>query len=176
MKKIKITTYFSIPLISSYVFYYIMGYYVLSDSFELTKKKNILLGILSFITLLIGVILSKYDTSVLNLGQNYYTQHGLFSILFASLFISYNIKKIYRNKKISNVRQIIIKQIGSLTFCIYMIHAVFLDNTRVVFDFLCNNMHIPIGFSLLIYQIVLFICLIVAGLIIKVIPGVKKMF
>ena len=175
-KSVEYSYYFSIPLFSGYIGYYIAGYYL--DKINIDKN----ISIRSIVMFIIGLGLNIGVTLILS-KKNGYTSRDLdnvlmFPIMVMSFTIFILIKKIGNklnyilNKE--NVKNIILS-ISSKTFGIYLVHLIINDmlNKSVVGSYIFNS-SISIILQFFIYDLLLFIICYLIIFIIQKLPILNK--
>ncbi len=172
-KLFSIANELTIPLISSYITYYIIGGYVLNNYILLSKRRIIILLITSLISIVFGVVMSFVDRMYLGLIDYYYASFSSISIFILSVNICYFFVYIVKKYKISNKLEKIFTTIGSLTFGIYLLHALILGHTKFIYDFLVKILNFKF-ISLVLYQIIIFLLLVIITYCLKKIPVIKK--
>lgn len=109
---------FKPQLMSSYIGYFVLGYYL--DNIDLNKIKRISIYIIGILSVVISIILNIYfsykegiNTTIL---YDYHTLPSLLSGVAVFIFIKY---KTYKSDKLN--------KLSSLTFGIYLVHVFILD-------------------------------------------------
>lgn len=172
---IELSQDFNIPLISTYVAYYIIGNYIFNFDIKTTKKQDIILIVSSILLLIFGTVMSYVDQSVLNYTDYYYASMHRITVFIPSITTVYIARKYLENKQISSKIESNILKISSTTFGVYLIHALFIDNCKFIYNFMLNKLTITPIISLIIYQIILFIILTIIVNVMKKTPLIKKM-
>lgn len=122
---LKISIYFPMPEFTGYVGYFIAGYYF--ANYSLSRRIKIffyLAGVISVLFTFFGTLyLSlKFDKALGNL-YNYIMPHTLLVTFAIFIFI----KSLFEHKKFSEFSSNLIIKISSLTFGIYLLHALVLN-------------------------------------------------
>lgn len=171
---LNLSSNFSIPIVSTYLIYYIIGNYIINYEINLSKKQEKLFLVSSIFILLIGVVMTYIEQRYLGNKEFYYGSFNSISIFILSIFVVYFIKKYFKKRDFSNktIRFIII--ISKSTFGVYLIHGLVLGHTKFIYDYLINILGINAFISILIYQICLFLGLSIFVYILRKIPFVNK--
>lgn len=113
--------HFNLPVVSGYVGYLILGYYL--NKYEIsnkTKKSIILIGLISLMVLVFGnIVYSRY----IGTANNFFSHNFTPFVVFYSMSIFIIVKDLYAKfKNKINSKQFIIAKISNCTFGIYLIH------------------------------------------------------
>lgn len=162
---------FSIPLTDTYVFYFILGYYLHNNLFYIKKLKLIyLLGLISTIGLIIATTITSYSTHKL---CTYYTSNDSPTVLIQSIAVFLLVK----NCKLHNLTTRlnlgnIIQKLSQATFGIYLIHIIFLFTLK---DILIGYYKVNSIYFVLISIPTTFIISNISVLLLRKIPIVRKL-
>lgn len=165
---------FNIPLMSSYIIYYIIGNYIFNYDIKTNKKQDTYIIILSIIVLVLGTVMTYVDCNILNLNDYYYVDMNRITVYIPSIMIAYLMRKKIEKINISEQKEAKILSISATTFGVYLVHALFIDNCKFIYTFMTNTLSIWPFLSLIIYQIILFAFLVLIIKILKKIPGIQK--
>ena len=137
-----ITSDFSIPLISSYVTYYLLGNYFFNYDIKISSKKEKILLISAIIILIFGTIMTYYDFNNLKYTEFFYGTISRITVLIPTICIVYFCRKYFEKNNFSSDNEKKIILVSSTTFGIYLIHAFFIGNTDFIYNFLTNTLKI----------------------------------
>lgn len=166
---------FTIPLISTYVAYFIIGNYILNADIKTTKKQeNIMVSIIMSI-LLFGVLMTYLDHKYFDFNDYYFSSMNIITVFIPSILIAYLTRKKLEKFQFSSTIENMIINIGSKTFGIYLIHALFIDNFKFIYDGLIDIFYVTPFISLIIYQVFLFIITTIIIQIMQKIPIIKNL-
>lgn len=164
-----------IPIITGYIGYYVLGYYIFYYKKFSRDKKNLIINLLSFIfTISLSVIITYIDCK--NNIDNKYTvfldKLNYLSILLPTLNIVYIIKYIFDGISYSHKIEKILIAVSSTTFGIYLTHGMLLGKFKQIYNML--SIYIPSFIATMLTQIIIFLVLSVVIYIIKKLPIIKK--
>lgn len=168
--KITVSHHLSVNLLSGFVVYYILGYYLKSR--ETSKKGSLIAWISLVFVLLVGVILllMEYDKGgKLNLfldNVNYITT------VVPSIAIFYLVKHYATGHDVSEKSFKAIRILSDTTFGIYLIHFLVQYRIRFIFDFLSSVMD-PVP-STVLFEIALFVICFIIIFPLRKIPLVRQ--
>ena len=173
-KILKININNRIPIVTGYVGYYILGYYIFSKPIN-KNIKYLFLNILSFIaTILISVLITYFDRSN-SVDKQYIIYMGnlnWISIIIPTVNIVYIIRYIYDNIKFNKKIQKFIITVSSTTFGIYLIHFMLLNIFKQLTDII--SLYMPKLVATTLIQIIIFVTLVIFIYLIRKIPIIKK--
>lgn len=163
-----------IPIITGYIGYYILGYYIFNK--KIVRNKNyLLISIFSFILVLINSTIITYIDCKNNIDNKYTVfldQLNYLSIMIPTLSIIYIVRYIFDNN-IKNVKIMnFIVAVSSTTFGIYLTHGVLLGKFILIFNFM--SIYIPNFIATIFIQVIMFITLTIVIYCIRKIPIIKK--
>lgn len=161
-----------IPLITGYIGYYILGYYIFNK--KLTKnRKWLLINVFSFLLIIvISTIITYLDCSSNNKYEVFLDRLNYLSIMIPTLNIVYIVRYIFDGKiKNTKVARLVIA-VSSATFGIYLLHGILLAKFKLIFSFMSR--YTPDLIALIFMQITIFICLTVVIYFIKKITIIKN--
>lgn len=165
---------FTIPLISTYVSYYILGNYFINHKINLSKKEEIALIVCTIFTLILGVIMTYVDQAKLQFKEYYYGNFNTITVFLLTICIIYFILKFFDNKEFGDKSKRLITTFSGATFGVYLSHGILLGHTKFIYIFLERNLNLFL--SIVIYQIILTVGLMSIISIIKKIPVIKNIF
>ena len=173
-KILKININNRIPIVTGYVGYYILGYYIFSKPIN-KNIKYLFLNILSFIaTILISVLITYFDRSN-SVDKQYIIYMGnlnWISIIIPTVNIVYIIRYIFDNIKFNKKIQKFIITVSSTTFGIYLIHFMLLNIFKQLTDII--SLYMPKLVATTLIQIIIFVTLVIFIYLIRKIPIIKK--
>lgn len=146
---------FNLKLFAGYSGYFLLGYYLNTNNF---KRTNLIyaIGIVSFVIIVIGSIISYYIYgSLITTLYGYLTPFVLFEAIAVFLFIKNLTPKIKLSVKAINI----ITKISNLCFAIYLVHII-VQWTLAIFGVQSTKFNTTISIpiiSILIFLISLFI-------------------
>lgn len=160
---------FTVPIISGYSGYFVLGHYL--HNYEISRKKEKILYTLGIgsttFTIVATYLFSIYKGFAAEAFYNYLLINNLLSATAIFILFKKNVSKI----KVSNKTNNTIKKISKLTFGIYLIHQTFiiLATTYNIF-----NSSITSALLTPIYTLIIFIISLICSFIISKIPFINK--
>ena len=166
---------FSFFITQNYIFYPLMGYYFdrKINSDHLSRRKIILLWILSFIVICISCYMTDYKCTLTGDWRESTVQTFFGTFIFIptnTLFVT--AKYIFTKCRVSESIKNIISKIGATTFGIFLIERICRAETQFVFDFLKPYIHTFPACLVWIFVACVFGCVII--LLLKKIPIINK--
>ena len=156
--------------VSGDIYYFIFGYYL-----NKINTKNIILEIIIYFFSIIGMIFgAKISSYVSNKEKkrigDFYNQFSI-HVLIQSIAIFIFFKNYFNNLHFNKKFKKIIKNLGNLTFGIYLIHPLIIEELNRIFDY--NSMSFEpifnvIFLSFIVFLISLIIILLLSKTIIKI--------
>ncbi|KNF08332.1 hypothetical protein CLPU_8c00970 [Gottschalkia purinilytica] len=172
---IQYSRFFTIPIFSTYIGYFILGYFI--DNIKIPQKKYkkamIILSVLFIFSLAIQVILTSreyysHGQVILKLDNV-----GLATIMSLAIPMFFLFKHIFSNIVFSDRIQSILSSISSATFGIYLLHNMLIIRLDNVASFLNNNLNWLL--ACLVFQLLIFIACFIITKILQKIPLIKKL-
>lgn len=154
--------YFQLPIISKYLFYYVLGFYI--RDIIINKKKTIFITIAGTISLLVLIFLNYCDLYYDNKLVGILIKTEMFGILYYVMIYVLFSKITITNEKLSKM----LKNISSLSLGVYLIHQPILNMVIGIF-----NLDIYSKVLYFIVPVFLYIFCSLITFIIKKIPYLK---
>ena len=156
-------------LITSYVGYFVMGYYI--GNYEMNKKVEKIIMIMGIALIAIGIILCQYYSLHWNRPTQAFYENYSIAVFFFSSSVFLIFKNYLSKLQLGGKWEKLICQIGSCTFGIYLVHALFRD----IFDrFGLDSLTLNPVLGIPLIAILIFICSYALVCIIKKIPIIGK--
>lgn len=153
------------PIYQPFVFYYLIGYYILkTDIFS--DKEVYIFGIIGIIGMIATIIIKNCFSVKLSLdSENVFV--AMYAIMIFKLFGTNKIK--IKNNKIMNI---IIKNMSKYSFGIYLTHAIFLNFINKFLHIFPNIL--PIGIGEILFWFVTVLLSFISCKVIERIPILKR--
>lgn len=163
------TELFDFALFDSYVGMLMIGYYI--KKYVVASKKLNVLATIGFVACVAFSVLMTYHEYILKGGNDYlvYDPCVYLPIILEGACVFY----LASNISLNGIWLKIIKIVAGCTFGIFLISDFIMGVTQFVYRYLCIK-GIPEIVSIFIYEIVIFMIGFVATLVMKKIPGLKK--
>lgn len=164
-----IATRIPVEMVSSYIGYFVLGYYLYT--YSITKKvQNIsyLLGIGSVLACIIGTSLYSIRLNVPNgILYDYFMVTTFFASAALFIFFKYQIARLnWSDKSVKTIQSI-----SMFTFGVYLIHAVFLSHFKKIgFDTLSFNAVLSVP----VIAAIIFLLSLLVTVLIRKIPFIHK--
>jgi len=168
VNELKVSSSFDISLSANF-YYFLLGYYIYNKC-KYNMNQIVCANIISVITLIISIIIiinGNVREEIKLIGSI-----NLLAVFILSVTTFITIKFLYENKKNTPKTQKIVQFISPLTFCVYLIHVVFLGKLRFILEFLMTYLNDVL--SIIVYSGIFFGCMILISYVIKKIPYVKE--
>ena len=161
---IKLSSSFSISLTTNF-YYYLLGDYIFNKC-KINKKIMMLTNICAIIVFILFIPF-VFENKIELLGNI-----NLLLIFTITMSIFISIKYLCENHNIPHIIERVIKFISPLTYCIYLIHVIFLGKLKFILEFLMTYINDVI--AIIIYSGTFFGCMIIISYLIRKIPYVKE--
>lgn len=160
---------FTVPIVSGYSGYFILGHYL--NTYEISKTNEKIIYLLGFISVIFTIastsLFSIYKGSPLETFYGYLLINTALVAIAIFILFKNHISKIKLSNKSSNR----LKKLSKLTFGIYLIHQIFiiLATTYNIF-----NSSITSAFLTPVYTLIIFILSLLCSYLISKIPFINK--
>lgn len=162
-----------LPIMNYYVGIFLMGYFI--HRFVEVKPKYVISALFTYIALLVISVFLMKTEYILTDGIKYTFFESAYFITtsLAAMCFFYLIKCLFNSKfKIYNWIKNVIIFVSSYTFVIYLVADVNIKHTNDLYMTLTQTMH-PL-LAVLIQELIVFGIGLLIGIVIKLIPGLKK--
>jgi surface polysaccharide O-acyltransferase-like enzyme len=171
-KFLKVSIYFNIPMLSEYLGYFILGYYI--NKIEIKKIYRIVLYMFAISSVIANVYLTRHiSLSRMKFEGFFYNYLSLTTIVTAAaLFVLF--KYIEWQRAISNIKTLnAINYLSSISFGVYLIHAMFLDviKEKNYIEVVYSNVGYILGMPII--TLIIISLSVIAVYIIKKLPYIK---
>lgn len=162
---------FNIPLTDTYVFYFILGYYLHNNFFNI--KNLLLIYILGLISTIVLIIATTITSSNAHSLITFFTKNSSPTVLLQSIAVFLLIKN-------SNINDFIIKsnlgtliqKLSQVTFGVYLIHILFI---LILKDVLIGYYKVKVIYFVLVSIPITFILSNISVLVLRKIPIVRRL-
>lgn len=155
----------SYPLVfSSFILYFILGYYL--NTFEIDKRRRIIIYIVGLISLFLTMILTiNYSSSINKASELFFKYLSPNVVLYStSVFLLFKNKKNLKENKI-------ISTMANLYFGIYLVHGLVLGFYLKLGLF---NLNLPKYLLVIVLFVIIYLTSLLVSFIISKIPVIKK--